>query len=152
MKVVALLALALIVLVSGHAVSLKRRPHRVVRDDEMSVSQRESLLASGTSINMGGGLLVLGTYIAPLKVGTPAIEIEMLVRYQSESHRLTVPDRYRKLKHSLPHCLLHLLWSQYQRLQPFKVHYFQCNGMQVFSMQPMCPQHEFLHGMRRSLR
>ena len=80
MRLALLLVAMVVAVVCGSSVPLRRREHRVIPHDQLTLVQRRSLLASGTSIEMGGGLLVLGTYIAPLQVGSPPVEIEMLVR------------------------------------------------------------------------
>lgn len=68
-----------IVDVDSHTIPLKRKANKFIHHNELGFGQKTALLASGTTIPMDGGLLVLGTYIAPLQVGTPAIEVEMLV-------------------------------------------------------------------------
>jgi len=85
-----LVLLALLGLVCAHSVSLRRREHRIIRDEEMTLMERNKLLASGTTIPLDGGLLVLGTYIAPLSVGTPAVTVEMLIDTGSANTALPV--------------------------------------------------------------
>jgi len=68
-----------VALASAHSISLSRKENKFIKNEDLSFSKRAALIASGTTITLDGGLLVLGTYIAPLKVGTPAITVEMLI-------------------------------------------------------------------------
>ena len=89
-----LVLLALLGLVCSHSVSLRRREHRVIRDEDMTLRERNQLIATGTTIPLDGGLLVLGTYVAPLSVGTPPVTVEMLVRHSSSPDMTTESDRH----------------------------------------------------------
>ena len=79
----AFLLLLFVIVVASHSIKLQRKENKFIKDSELSLAKRAALVASGTTITLDGGLLVLGTYIAPLSVGNPPITVEMLVcRYR----------------------------------------------------------------------
>ena len=62
--------------VTQASIPLKRTPHRFIPDSERHLY---ASLANGDSIPMEGGLLVIGTYVATLQVGTPPVSFNLIV-------------------------------------------------------------------------
>ena len=75
------LLLALVLVASATSIRLERKDHRMYGNGELTGAERVALVGSGNTVPLGGGLLVLGTYVAPLTVGTPPITVDMLVCY-----------------------------------------------------------------------
>ena len=74
--VVNVLLILIVALAQATSIPIARKPNKIIENPTIN----QQRLLAGDSIPLEGGLLVLGTYVISVQVGTPPVTVSMIVR------------------------------------------------------------------------